>query len=129
MRFLTSESVQPALEQCFRASAASSLLVERALASTKRSEAPRLYHVAIAGRNHTLLQHLRQRAELLERAEAASVALRRAMALSLHNLASQLRLAFAQGVVAGGSLAAQHEFIAGHQTRVEAEPRTPLGAS
>ena len=57
--WLVSDPVQRALVLVFEASVASSLPVERAFAETKRSEAPRLCHVATAGRNQILRQYLR----------------------------------------------------------------------
>jgi len=57
IRFLTSQSVQSAIVEAFRAAAASSLPVERRFAEVKRAEAPRLCHVATAGRN-LILRHL-----------------------------------------------------------------------
>ena len=54
VNWLCSEPVQNALTTAFEASAISSLPVERAFAETKRNEAPRLCHVATAGRNQLL---------------------------------------------------------------------------
>jgi len=87
LNYLLSPQVQQALASAFQASSASSLPVERAFAETKRSEAPRLCHVATAGRNQILRQYLRQREELLVRAEAASVAMRRSLKTNLASLA------------------------------------------
>ena len=59
LRWLLTEQIQSALQLVLVASAASSLPIERAFAEVKRSEAPRLCHVATAGRNQVLRQHLR----------------------------------------------------------------------
>ena len=91
LAWLVSEPVQNALVLAFEASAASSLPIERAFAETKRSEAPRLCHVATAGRNLILRQFLRERQDLLDQAERASAALRRSAALNLQSLAWEVR--------------------------------------
>ena len=79
LRFLFSGSVQEYLATTFRASAASSLPVERRHVETKKNEAPRLCHVATAGRNQMLHHFLRWREDKtrrLERAERAVSKLR-----------------------------------------------------
>jgi len=87
LRWLLSAPVQVAIAQAFVASAASSLPVERAFAETKRSEAPRLCHVATAGRNQLIKQFLRRRGELLEEATAAAALLHQATSQNLQSLA------------------------------------------
>ena len=52
--FLTAPPVQRLLRTAFAAACASSLPAERKFAEAKRSEAPRLCHVAVASRNHAL---------------------------------------------------------------------------
>lgn len=95
--WLVSDPVQRALVLIFEASVASSLPVERAFAETKRSEAPRLCHVATAGRNQILRQYLRGRQELLDQASAAAATMRRTAALNLQSLAWEVRPEFADG--------------------------------
>jgi len=118
IQYLASPSVQNALEQAFRVSAASSLPVERAFAETKRSEAPRLCHVATAGRNQILRQHVRQRQELLQRAEEAAVAVRQAMHTTLMSLAWEIK----PDLVAPDhyQAAAVREFIDSHRPQLQA---------
>ena len=91
LRWLLSDQIQSALQLVLGASAASSLPIERAFAEVKRSEAPRLCHVATAGRNQVLRQHLRQREELLREASRAAAELRRSTMLRLTSLARELR--------------------------------------
>ena len=91
LKFLMSDPVQRTLQDVFAASAASSLPVERAFATTKRHEAPRLCHVASASRNQILRSFLRDRSDLLEQARAADKALRQAMRLRVQSLAWKLR--------------------------------------
>ena len=79
LAFLCSDPAQQALPVAFEASAAYSLPVERAFAETKRSEAPRLCHVATASRNQILRQLLRQRSDALRQAEVAAAALHKRM--------------------------------------------------
>jgi len=90
LRWLASPLVQAALASTFRASAASSLPVERAFAETKRNEAPRLCQVSTAGRNQLIKQFLRQRQEVLVAAAKSAEALRRAGRLNLQSLAWQM---------------------------------------
>ncbi len=74
--YLLSDAVQSALELAFSSSAASSLPVERKFAETKRNEAPRLCHVAVASRNQLLRSFYRERDQHIEAlAAAASAAL------------------------------------------------------
>ena len=91
LRWLMSAPVQAALVQVFEASAASSLPVERAFAETKRSEAPRLCHVATAGRNQLIKHFLRQREVLLKEATDAAALLRQATSANLQSLAWELK--------------------------------------
>ena len=91
LQWLMSAPVQRALVLSLEASAASSLPAERAFAETKRSEAPRLCHVAAAGRNQIIRHYFRQRAELLEQAEAATALMRRVQKLNLQSLAWEAR--------------------------------------
>ena len=91
-QYLIPHSVQAALVLAFESSAASSLPAERAFAATKRSEAPRLCHVATASRNQILRQYLRQRLDLFSSAEAASAALRVSLRTSVQSLAWELCL-------------------------------------
>lgn len=91
LRWLTCDQVQSALLLILSASAASSLPIERSFAEVKRSEAPRLCHVATAGRNQVLRQHLRQREDLLREGELAAAILRRSTRLRLTSLARELR--------------------------------------
>ena len=86
LRYLMSEGAQKAIVSGFEASAASSLPAERAFAEAKRSESPRLCHVATAGRKHQIRQHLRQRQDLLEAAERSVAQLRRSMIESVQSL-------------------------------------------
>jgi len=88
--YLISHSVQAALVLALESSAASSLPAERAFATTKRSEAPRLCHVATASRNQILRQYLRQRLDFLSSAEAASAALRVSLHTNVQSLAWEL---------------------------------------
>ena len=85
--WLLSDQVQNSLLLVLSASAASSLPIERAFAEVKRSEAPRLCHVATAGRNQVLRQHLRQREDLLKQGSQAAALLRRSARLRLTSLA------------------------------------------
>jgi len=130
LQYLASDPVQEALALTFAASAASSLPVERAFAETKRSEAPRLCHVATAGRNQILRLHVRQRRELMAQAEEASAAVRQAMRSSLQSLAwearpdligrpSGARPAPAEATQAHQT-AAVREFIAQHKAQLQA---------
>ena len=89
-QYLISPSVQAALVLAFESSVASSLPAERAFAATKRSEAPRLCHVATASRSQILRQYLRQRLDLLSSAEAASAALRVSLRTNVQSLAWEL---------------------------------------
>ena len=114
LRYLLSSSGQKALQTAFQARSASSLPVERAFAETKRSEAPRLCHVATAGRNQILRQYLRQREELLERADHAAKALRRSLSTNLNSLAWELRPDLADRALEGKS-AEMQRFIAEQQ--------------
>ena len=91
LNWLLTEQIQSALLLVLRASAASSLPIERAFAEVKRSDAPRLCHVATAGRNQVLRQHLRQREELLREATRAAANMRRSTMLRLTSLARELR--------------------------------------
>lgn len=95
--WLVSDPVQHALVLTLEASVASSLPVERAFAETKRSEAPRLCHVATAGRNQILRQYLRGRQELLDQVTQAAATMRRTAALNLQSLAWEARPDFADG--------------------------------
>ena len=52
--YLTAPPVQRLLRAAFEAACSSSLPAERKLAEVKKSEAPRLCHVAVASRNHLL---------------------------------------------------------------------------
>jgi hypothetical protein len=91
VQYLMSESVQQALDLAFDSAAASSLPVERAFAACKRSEAPRLCHVATASRNQILRQFLRQRQETLQEVSKASAAVRRSMRTNVASLAWELQ--------------------------------------
>ena len=87
VQFLLSTSVQAALHKAFAASAASSLPAERRFAELKRGEAPRLCHVAVAGRNQQLRQFLRWRQERLARKQQADKELKKSMKLNKWSLA------------------------------------------
>ena len=91
LRYLLSAPVQAALQDILEASAASSLPVERAFAETKRSEAPRLCHVATAGRNQLIKQFLRHRDALLAEATSAAALLRQANFANLQSLAWEIK--------------------------------------
>ena len=104
----------------FQASAASSLPVERAFAETKRSEAPRLCHVATASRNLMLRQHLRQRQELLEAAEASAALLRRSLKARAHTLAWEARPGLAASALQG-DYGPTRAFINQHQLALQTE--------
>ena len=111
IQYLLSEAVHQSIVLAFESSAASSLPVERAFAETKRSEAPRLCHVATAGRNQILRQYLRQRQELMQEAESAAAALRRSMTTNIASLAWELYPELAELALQRGS-AAMRQFIA-----------------
>ena len=85
--FLLSASVQAAVEQVFKSSAASSLPVERAFAQTKRSEAPRLCDVSTAGRNQILRCFVRERESVLGRLAQAEQEFHRASKLRITSIA------------------------------------------
>ena len=89
--YLLADTTQRALELAFKASAASSLPVERAFAQTKRNEAPRLCHVSVASRNQLLRNFLREREALLAPLQEAEAALRKATKLRIQSLAWQQR--------------------------------------
>ena len=59
LEFILQPSAQSGLEKAFAASGASSLPGERRFSQIKRSEAPRLCHVAVASRNQMLREFLR----------------------------------------------------------------------
>lgn len=117
LEWLVGESVQGALRLTFEASAASSLPVERAFAEAKRSEAPRLCHVATAGRNQILKQFLRERGEVLKQAEAAAALLRRSMRTNLASLAWEK----CPALRAAGQGQATREFIRSNEHMLKAE--------
>ena len=87
VRNLCADSVQGATTWALRASAASSLQVERQSAETKRSEALRLCPVSTAGRHHIERQHLRQRRDQLQEAEQAAALWRRTLRQGVNTLA------------------------------------------
>ena len=87
VRLLLSPSVQQALRTAFVASGASSLPAERRFAQIKRSEAPRLCHLAVASRNQVQRQFLAWREGRLQRLEAARRALSRAKVTNVASLA------------------------------------------
>ena len=120
INYLMSEPVQAALSSSFLASAASSLPVERAFAETKRSEAPRLCHVATASRNQMLRQHLRQRKEMLEQADMAAAQVRRVMKLNLVSLATELKPELGKQRFAGSSVST-NSFIQQNRHKLQAE--------
>ena len=117
LRWLMSAPVQAALVQVFEASAASSLPVERAFAETKRSEAPRLCHVATAGRNQLIKQFLRQREVLLKEMTDAAALLRQATSANLQSLAWELK----PDLVGNGK--EMRKFIAGQRPQLQEELR------
>ena len=121
VRYLCTDSVQDAISLAFRASAVSSLQVERQFAETKRSEAPRLCHVSTAGRNQILRQHLRQRRDLLQDAEQASALLRRTLRQRLHTLAWEWSPQLASQCLASGGGPALNQYIASHRQALELE--------
>ena len=121
IQYITSESVQRTLVLAFEASAASSLPVKRAFAETKRSEAPRLCHVATASRNQILRLFLRQRKEVLSKAEEAASALRKSMKTSLGSLAWELKPCLADLALAPSGSSAMDEFIAQHRDALKQE--------
>ena len=120
IRFLLSEDVQSAIVVSFRASAASSLPAERAFAVTKRSEAPRLCHVATASRNQILRQHLRQRQSLLDAAESSAALLRQSLKLNIVNLAWQLKPELGKAALEGNQEMTK-AFVKQHASKLEAE--------
>ena len=133
--YLLSDAVQRALETTFRASAASSLPVERAFAQTKRNEAPRLCHVSVASRSQILRTFLRERREMLDRVRRADRAVARAMKVNVTYLAwahcrgavGRPRGARAIGEEAPSSLEKAHDaelirrYIEEHRLSLEAE--------
>ena len=122
LAFLCSDPVQQALTLAFEASAASSLPAERAFAQTKRSEAPRLCHVATASRNQILRQFLRQRSDVIRQAEVAVVALRKSLKTNISSLAWELNPTLSDVALSkrGGS-AAMRGFIAQNSAGLHAE--------
>jgi hypothetical protein len=120
--WLLSAPVQEAIALAFESGGASSLPVERAFAETKRSEAPRLCHVATAGRNQILRQFLRQRDEVLQRASHAEAVLKQSLRTNLQALAWQAAPEFAHDAKAGrNSGKAMRDFIARNRPAMEAE--------
>ena len=111
VQWLLSDPVQDALVCAFESSAASSLPVERAFAECKRSEAPRLCHVATAGRNQILRQFLRHREEVLAAAAESARALRQAMSMRVESLAWELRPDLAEETRNGESAMRIREFV------------------
>ena len=103
LQYMMSPQVQQCIVTAFKASAVSSLPAERAFAELKRSEAPRLCHVATAGRNAILRLHLRQRSAFLEEAEVAAAALRQSLQTNLQSMAFQLRPDLAAAALQGQS--------------------------
>jgi len=112
VQYLMSDAVQNALDLASESAAASSLPVERAFAQTKRSEAPRLCHVATASRNHILRQYLRELQENLQEVSAAAAALRKSLYTNVARLAWELQPQLAD-------LALQHSTAAMRQTMVQ----------
>ena len=120
LRYLMADAVQAALVSSFQASAASSLPAERAFAETKRSEAPRLCHVASASRNQMIRQHLRQRQELLETAEQAAKQARMTMKQNIASLALQARPGFGCGLLESAD-AGYNAFMEHHRKQLQAD--------
>ena len=83
--------MQALLRSTFAGSSASSLPAERKFAEAKHSEAPRLCHIAVASRNHTLRLFRRWREAHLEAIEAAEGAHRQAMKTNASSLAWKVR--------------------------------------
>ena len=98
LEFLLSAKVQEALVLAFSESTATSLPAERYFAQAKRNEAPRLCHVATAGRNLMLRQFLRERSDILGRLNSAAEALRKALKTSFTSLAWEFAGASGQEV-------------------------------
>ena len=120
-QYLISHSVQAALVWAFESSAASSLPAERAFAATKRSEAPRLCHVATASRNQILRQYLRQRLDLLSSAEAASAALRVSLHTNVQSLAWELCPGLAGDALEKRASTRLKQYIACNEAMLKAE--------
>jgi len=121
LQYLVSEPVQQAISLAFRASAVSSLPVERAFAETKRQEAPRLYHVATASRNQIIRQFLRQRSELLQQAVQASAALRSSLKTNVASLAWELQPRLADFALNRQCSQPMKEFIEANKPALQAE--------
>ena len=121
VQWLLSDPVQDAIVFAFESSAVSSLPVERAFAETKRSEAPRLCHVATAGRNQILRQFLRHREELLAVAAESARALRQAMAMRVESLAWELRPDLAEGARNGESVMRTREYVQANEPALRDE--------
>ena len=132
--YLLSDSVQAALRTAFVASSSSSLPAERRFAEIKRSEAPRLCHVSVAGRNMMQRQFLRWRSERLEQISRAQKLLRRQMRTNLQSLAWQLRpdlvgqphlfvtaASGARPLAVAHSTVALREYVAAHRDSLQAE--------
>ena len=128
VRYLVSSEVQDAVVLAFQASAVSSLPAERAFAELKRSEAPRLCHVATASRNAILRQHLRQRREILSQAEEAAKVLRASFRMNVQSLAWQKRPDFSEHALSriSGDMRA---FIQTHQAELKDEIRQRRSAA
>ena len=118
--YLLSASVQEAVVLAFEASAVSSLPAERVFAELKRSEAPRLCHVATAGRNRILRQHYRQRSAIVAEAEKCAATLRRSLATNVQSLAWELQPHLATQALSRDS-AAMRQYIDANRVTLEAE--------
>ena len=120
VRYLLGDEVQNAIALAFKASAVSSLPAERAFAELKRSEAPRLCHVATASRNAILRQHLRQRRAIIAQAETASQVLRGSLRMNVQALAWQKRPELSDKALSRNS-ADMRAFIEAHKRDLEEE--------
>ena len=91
LKFLTGHRVQALLRAAFTGSGASSLPAERKFAEAKRSEAPRLCHIATASRNHMLRLFHRWREAHVAAIQAAERACAMAQKTNVASLAWQAR--------------------------------------
>ena len=121
LQWLLSPAVQEAIVTAFEASGVSSLPAERAFASTKRSEAPRLCHVATASRNSILRCFLRERQALVHQAEVAAAVMRRSLHSSITSLAWEWKPELADMSLSGEGVAPTRAFVSEHRDQLQAE--------
>ena len=99
LNWLVSPTVQATLVHVFESGAASSLPVERKHTQTKRFEASRLLHLAVAGRNQMHRALLRLQADARQQREAAETELAAAKKTNIWSLAWQKQPALADAGV------------------------------